>query len=362
FTYVYSFFYALVYGQALFFIFRGLERFSQQSKEENSKVNKIFPKNLTVFLVFLVGIVITLNGWKLINGELVNKTLFQSNNVKSVLKMDPKYEQMLTFLRKLPSTGRILTLPFTDSTYQVLHGTNNGAYVGPSTISFLTGKNDFSGYPLIFPFSDSFWGFSKEENFTMVKRILGLLNVQYIFHNADPLIYDSAFPGYPYSKDYVRKYMPPDQKGYDTYINKVANKKIYEIGSYTLYQLDNTYFLPRFYVPRNLFTYKDESTVSAFAKAKLFLTNDKVSESRVIYIDQKLCRNVNFTDMCKGNISSSIPKITFNKINNAQYRIRIEDATEPFTLVFLNQFHGHWKLIDATDTDSTFYSKMGQFF
>ena len=40
---------------------------------------------------------------------------------------------------------------------------------------------------------------------------------------------------------------------------------------------------------------------------------------------------------------SSVPKITFNKINPTKYVIDIEDATDPYYLVFSESFHRGWK-------------------
>ena len=91
-------------------------------------------------LYFGIGLVLILGAWPFINGSLVNKTHFQSNNVKIAMVMDPKYKETLAFIRSLPDDSKILTLPFTDPNYQVIHGTNSGAYVGVSTIGYLAGK------------------------------------------------------------------------------------------------------------------------------------------------------------------------------------------------------------------------------
>ena len=71
--------------------------------------------------------------------------------------MDPKYEEVLTYIRNLPVDGKILSFPFPDPGYQLIAGKNGGAYVGPSTFSYLAGKNDFSGYEGLLPFSEFFY-------------------------------------------------------------------------------------------------------------------------------------------------------------------------------------------------------------
>ncbi len=340
FAYVYSFFYALLFGQALFLIFSRL------------KMSHV------IFLSFSVGVILIAGAWQLIDGELVNKTHFQSNNVKKVMVMDPKYEEMLAYVKDIPTNGRILTLPFTDSTYQVVHGINNGAYVGSSPIAFLTGKTDFSGYQLIYPFSDSFWKSSKEADFDTVKKILGLLDVQYIFYNSDPLIYDTTFPGYPYSPDYVRKYMPNNQEGYKEYIKNLTSEIFFEIGTYNLYRLDESFFLPRFYIPQKATAYKDDPGLNIFAKSKAFLSKEDNSEARTIYVEQSVCADPVLQEVCVESVAGNLPRITFKKINNITYKIKVSDAKNPYTLVFLNRYHGHWKLIDTEKEREGSWSKV----
>jgi len=47
-----------------------------------------------------------------------------------------------------------------------------------------------------------------------------------------------------------------------------------------------------------------------------------------------------------------IPKITFVKVNPTKYRIRVEGAKEPYTLVFSESFHRGWKLYLNQTPDS----------
>lgn len=342
FVYVYSFFYALLFGQALFFIF-----------------SKLKPRQIKILSSF-IAVVIVLSSWQLINGELVNQVLTRSNNVKSFMVMDPKYEETLAFFRNFKSNGRILTLPFTDSSHQVIHGTNNGAYVGASPIAFLAGKNDLSGYPLISPYSESFWELSKEASFDSIKKLLGLLDIQYIFHNSDPRVYDTTFPDYPYSPDYVRKYMPANQKEYKEYVKKLTTEKIFGKGTFNLYKIDEKYFLPRFYIPTQTVPYRDGPNLSVYAKSKAFLLKQETPEVRVVYVEEKACKSVSLKEMCSKEITKNLPKITFTKINSIKYKVNVSGVKAPYTLVFLNQFHQHWKLIDQEKENNIIWSKVGR--
>ena len=330
-AYPYSFFYALLFGQALFFIFKRLSL------------------HRVTILSFGLGIVVILSAWKLINGELVNQINTRSNNVKVAMVMDPKYEEALSFIKTLPTDGRTISFPFTDCCYQVVHGTNNGAYVGPSMIAYLSGKNDFSGYNHTPPFSDTFWELSKAGDYESIKKLLGLFSIQYIFHNKDPLVYDTTFPDYPYSPDYVRKYLPDSQKGYSEFVKHLTTEKVFERGQYGLYKIDQSFFLPHFYIPREILTYDDDPKLSEYAKAKEFFPSPKSNEARIIYIERQTCNNASLKQLCsETTLKSTLPKITFEKINKTKYKVKITGAKDPYTLVFLDIYHGHWKLIDPT--------------
>ena len=43
-------------------------------------------------------------------------------------------------------------------------------------------------------------------------------------------------------------------------------------------------------------------------------------------------------------IKSSVPTITFKKINPTKYIVSVENATQPFFLVFSESFHPQWKV------------------
>ena len=82
----------------------------------------------------------------LLTGELVRRPLWQSKDVVELMQMDPDYEKALSFISSLPSDAKVLTLPLTDPGYQIVAGKNGGAYMGPSTIAYLAGKKDITGF------------------------------------------------------------------------------------------------------------------------------------------------------------------------------------------------------------------------
>jgi hypothetical protein len=241
--FVSTFFYTLLFGQALSIIF------------EKIRIKYAF----TICFVMLTALVG--NALPFINGNLVNKTHHQTKNVKVPNKIDPKYEETLSYIRNLPQDGKFISFPLTGPGYQILAGNTGGAYQGPSTISYLTGKSDFTGYDGLIPFNDTFLSLVQNNDIEGINRLFALLNIKYIFYNSDPRIYDNTFPKYPY--DYVRDYMPKTQSEYKKFLSKLPIRKIKTFGSnYHIYEVKN--FLPHIYIAENE-TYATDALTPYFA-------------------------------------------------------------------------------------------------
>ncbi len=329
-AFIYSFFYALLFGQALFFIFSRLS------------------KSRALLLFTFLTLAVVINGWQIINGQIINQILLQTKDIKTAQVWDPKYEETLSFIRSIPTDSKILTLPFSDCCYQVIHGTNNGAYVGMSTIPYLAGKKDFSGHGFSVPYSQAFFDLAKSKDYKSFKKMLGFLNIQYIFHNSDPKIYDTTFPGYPYSPDYSRKYFPQDQNGYKEFIENLVSDKIFEKGYYTLYSVNKESFLPHFYIPKHATSYVDNPSYGkygVYGKALSFLPIESNGDTRMIYMEKKSCESQIIGAACNTDFSKVyLPKITFKKINPTKYIIQVFDATQPYILVFSEAFNKNWRI------------------
>lgn len=330
--FVYYFYYAVFFGQAVYFILNRCSRFIR----------------VLLFCIFVS--YLTVSSWQFINGELINQ-----NNHTSLTKigmvMDPRFENTLRYIRSLPINGKILVLPSTDYGYQVVHGLNNGAFVGHSMIGLLTGKKDFAGFMDLAPYSDTFWELSKDENYDGLQRLMGLLNIRYVFYNSDPNIYNDLFPSFPY--DYVRKNLPANQTDYQRYVNKLSLTQLYKEGPYTVYQTEDDYYLPLFYTATNIHTYQDIPTLSEYAKAKSFFPI-QATDARTAFMEQKDCMSMG-ADICNAltEKAKQTPKIYFRQINPTKFRIIVSGAKNPYVLVFSNSFHANWNVyLDKTHTDS----------
>lgn len=230
--YTLLFFYTLLFSQSLFWVL--------------FKMRKINRYVLSSFLL----IILIIPAFPFFNGTLVNKDLWLSKDLKIFMKMDPKYEEVIDYVRSLPIDAKVLTLPLTDPGYQIVLGTNNGAYQGPSTISYLTGKKDFAGTIELGTFKSSYLTASKRADYQYINRLLTFLGVKYIFYNADPFVYEKGFPTFPY--EYGRAELPVSQEEYKKYIknlNVVLKKRIGE--NFYIYEIKNEDFLPSIYVSTN---------------------------------------------------------------------------------------------------------------
>lgn len=337
-AYVYSFFYGLLLGLTVAIIF--------------SRLSLVKIKMFSI----LGGVLIVLSSWPLISGDIAKRVLTLSNNVRPAFTMDPRYEEMFTFVRDLPTDGKIISFPFTDCCYEVIYGRSGGAYSGPSIIGYLSGKNVFSGYNHMPPFSDTFWELAKAQDFESIKKLFGLFSIQYIYHNSDPRVYDSTFPDYPYSNDYVRKYLPKDQKEYNEFVKKLTVGKVFETGLYGIYLVDPKYFLPHFYIPKEVVLYQDDVKLSEYGRAKSFFPSKMIDEERMIFIEEQACNLISLEKVCEGSFQHT-PKIQFERINKTKYKIKVSEAKEPFVLVFSDLYHGHWRLFDTKRESEGVFAK-----
>lgn len=310
--FVYIFFYAILFGQVLYVIL--------------DKSNK---KHAYLLLAILT-LIIAINAKPFIVGELVRKPLWQSNDVIEVLEMDPDYEQLLTFIRSLPTDARVLTLPMTDPGYQIVAGRSGGAYMGPSTIAYLAGKKDLTGFEELSEHKGLIINLIKTQQFEELRRLFGFLNIKYIFYNADPKVYDE-FPGFPYSG--VRKFLPKDQNSYKKLVENLQFKQIKNINNkFFVFELQDDNYLPQVYAAK-----KTQHFNKQFTEINVPLSMD-VQESRIA-VD---------------NNYKSIPKdyqIEFNEI-----LIGIQDKNS-FSDFFVNADHsvGFPYAFSAWPTNSLIY-------
>ncbi len=322
FIYVQAFFYALLLGYAFFLIF--------------SKLKK---RIVYISLILIIGVFV-FNSWEFISGKILREPHRGTENVSTIIQMDTNYEKMLSFLRNLPNDGKIFDFPLTEFGYQVVPGLNRGAYIGPSPIAYLIARRDFSGTPILEPFSATLLNLIKEKNIESIKRLFGLLNVKYIFYNADPRAYEEYFPQVPNT---VLLKILPDSASLTDFVDKIIGEKVINYGTYSIYYSDKNYYLPHFYVPVSIVPY-DGKKIDYIGQNTLFFVDTKFTDPRIGYIDSQLC--VRVLSECKEGETihkSDIPTITYQQINPTKYKVIVSNANVPFFLIFSEKFHASWK-------------------
>ncbi len=321
---VYAFFYALLFGYCLYILLLRLKL-----------------KIICVLSVVFVALV-TLNSWTFVSGQILRAIHPGSKNMTSIVKINPDYEEAHSFVKSLPDDGKLFSFPFNDFFYQVVPGTNNAAYIGPSFTSYLTGKRMFSGYQTIYPFPEVFLKLIKEKNYIGVKRLFGLLNVKYIFYAKDPKAFVEYYPTWPYS---LFLSAISNSQNLMEYIDAVRGKKIFENDNYAVYESSPDMYLPHFYVPVNMKFY--DGIGDWHGKNVSFFVDDGEEDPRIGYIDREQCKKIFSASTCARQhlvMESDVPKVSFQRINPVKYTVKVRGATRPFVLVFSDQFHKDWKL------------------
>lgn len=326
-AFVFTFFYALLFGQALYFLFKN--------------INNVIA---IVIICFITGIAIIAGSWNFFTGGLVNTVLFQSNGVKVPMEIDPNYVKTLEHVRNLKKNGAFVSFPFTDSYETVIHGTNDGAYQGPSPINWLVGTIDYNGYTSISPFGEIIFSLVKERNYTGIKKLLGLMNVEYIYYNDDPKIYDRTFPGNPYNS--TRAVFPRTQSEYKTLVKNIAGKNIYHQGTYYIYETDKNFFHSEFYAVRDLKLYSNYKA-QLFTQSKPFF--DFSQKTNDAYLDTLTCLSFFNKDFCSSKKQLHTPEIYITKINPTLYKVNVVNAKKEYLLIFSRSFSKSWDISLATN-------------
>lgn len=288
---------------------------------------KDFQKHMRYIAIFLI---VGLTIYRMVPfflGKTVRMIHKDSRNVPTYFQMDPDAWRSLQYIKALPREGKILTTPLTYPSYQILYGTNSGAFVGMPMVSSLTGKSDFSGFWHFGPLEETVVEAISRQNTKHIIQLLSILNIRYIFHDNDERIFRD-FPDYPIRYDSKGTLDPiKDQQGYANLLDSLPLNKLNSIGFYSIYQLDDAVVRPLIYVADEVFPVLSKSLDSGFRSA---------------YVDNAQCRYLN----CEHKRTENIPVVTYEKRSPINYDISIalNGTKEPFLIVFSNSFDSTWKL------------------
>ena len=335
-----AFFYALLFGYSLFLI---LSKFKK-------KLVYIAVLGLLCLLVF--------SSWSFLSGKIFRQPHRTTDNVSQIIEMDPAYEEILSFFKNNPIDGKVFDFPFTEFGYQVVPGKNKGAYIGVSPISFLTDKRDFAGHQILYPFSDTFLDLIKKKDYNSIKRLFGILNIGFIFLNTDARAYNEYFPNIPYT---LLIKILPDSKILTDFVGKISDGKIFQSGSYIIFNLDRKTYLPHFYIPTTLVPYGEKN--DWMGQNTSFFVGTSENDPRIAYLKKEICKEV-LLDPCeiyKAKKVRNIPSIQYMRINPTKYKVILSGITEPFNLIFSDQYNKAWKAFISPKTTQQQIVQAGYF-
>lgn len=326
---VFTFFYAIMAGLAISYLFSRMKK-----------------KYIFITSIAAIGLLIA-RSWIVFDGKIINVVHRGTKDLGVIVRMDPKYEQMLEFIKNLPNDGRIIHMPFTDYGYNIVGGINRGVYIGQSIPSFLAGRNDFSGYQDIAPFSESYVKLVKEKNYSLIKQMMSLLQVRYVLYNSDEKVSDRFFTSFLYGYTGT----PASQSALLDFVQNISGEKVHEEGSYSLFEVEKEYYLPHFYIPEDIFLYNaDPKYAQKYNSALSFFPQSSQEENvnnKIAFVDRKDCNKILANKICNQNKLFNEAKdvqIIYKRINPTKYKLSIKNVKKPFLLVFQNSFSPHWKL------------------
>lgn len=296
-----------------------------------SMKNNLFRLSLTLLFIAIL----LIRALPFLQGDMINiiANRGEEREFSYSITMDPEFSNLLTFIRNLNQDGKFITFPMTESYIHNLKGTNNAIYQGPSPITHLTGRSDFSGYQLLIPFTESFLPLVKNGDTKAIIDFLALLNVRYIYYNSDPQIME-YFSRYPYQ--YIKDFMPADQKGYQDLLKKLPfDHKVTIGGKYHIFEVKEEFYLPHVYIASRIQNYNKVYKYGHFTEAFYKNMGD---DKRVAFLEK---------DNSYLNQKISIPKIEVQRINPTKYYIQIKQASDPYFLVLSEKFNRNWKIYSS---------------
>ncbi|MDO8269854.1 MAG: hypothetical protein Q7T54_04260 [Candidatus Levybacteria bacterium] len=313
--FVYSFFYSILFGLSLYsclYVLKNKLRYS--------------------FALILIGLIIV-SGWKLVAGGSVNKVLFNGTNTRVATSFSRDFIDTISFIKVLPTSGKILTLPLTDSFYQVVPSNDyKGVYIGPSVISYISGSKDFAGYQVLGPYGNEFLRLAKEKKYDELKKLLGILGIEYIYWNSDPFILDKNYE--PFLYGFVGNSLPQSQADYAEFLGKITGKKIWSKGYYHLYEVDDKYLTPHIYIPKSIQSVDEK-------KSDTPAGDWNGDRAFVVYVESQVCSELNGSCNAMGNNKTTL---SFRRVNPTKYFVKVSNAKSPYILVMSDAYSSGWKL------------------
>ncbi|MDW7731690.1 MAG: hypothetical protein SCH66_04580, partial [Methanolobus sp.] len=115
-------------------------------------------------------------------------------------------------------------------------------------------------------------------------------------------------------------------------------EKYRTFGEIELYEVSPEIFLPLIYPAAT-------PILANGSLSDVLSSDDIVISSNVLFLSDRMNEfQWQFLEKCAETKNDNPPIITFQKLNPAKYKIEVENASDPFFLVFLESYHPGWKV------------------
>ncbi len=246
------------------------------------------------------------------------------------IKIPAYYSQADAWLAKENHYFRILSLPMSRN-YTVFYNWNdifgkNYGYTGADIMKWYSLKPVI--YININPVINAIGEFlSNQNNISLPKKTIALLNVRYILLHKD--FNWNAVSGH----DWFFKH---NLKNLETRLSNLEQVNI--AGKLHFYKLGEE-SLPHIYSTQKQIVITNLSDFIPVVESDAF----KPGQQNIIIVDQNTNKNIPMIN------SNRRPFISFVEINPTKYKISIQDAHEPFYLIFSESFNRGWRAYINTD-------------
>lgn len=253
---------------------------------------------------------------------------YQTSTYSYLVHIPNDYFDAAKIISQDPKQDRILDLP-----YSVINSPGWVNYpkwkvVGADPTEQLFSKPSVKANDASFTFGAE-WNSANVDNSTWIVKLMSLYNVQYLIYHKDV---DDKFIDQTRDKiDFLQK------EGYITLINSYDN--------FDLYNLSDTYFRPHIYPSSNIVLVSGSSDELLSS-----IISDNLTANNVFFLSSQITNEqwqslVNYNENYESNekAGATTPQIVFQEINPTKYQVKIENATQPFFLVFSESYDPEWK-------------------
>lgn len=278
-------------------------------------------KGISIVLVFLL---IGVYGFPIWSGEFI----YPGNELMGSSRYDTPlyYQDAREWLDGQENNFRLFALPYSKLGYMAYTWPPAG-FNGPDPSPSLLNRDIVTGTGFGLNFANEL----AEFNISGLSKMLGIMNIKYVLvHNDANLEFMENNSWYISSAPQFSKLNLCDKGTIQPYSS---------FGELDFYKISDDNFRSHIYPAAPILVQgsindmfevvnSDNFTIGNNA---LFLS-DQISESQLELLKEYISVENN-----------DIPTITFQKINPTRYEIKVENATNPFFIVFLDSYHPEWE-------------------